>query len=92
MRAKYRRSILDPQLIIPGEINEYRIDMASTSNLFKKGHRIRIHITSSDFPRFDRNMNTGNPFGEDAEGIPALQTIFHNAEYASYIDFPVISK
>jgi len=92
IRARYRKSILDPQPIISGEINEYQIDMASTSNVFKKGHRIRIHIASSDFPRFDRNMNTGNPFGEDTEGIPALQTIFHSSEYASYIDLPVIGE
>jgi putative CocE/NonD family hydrolase len=78
-------------LVTPGEINEYLIDLASTSNLFGKGHRIRIDITSSNFPRFERNMNTGNPFGEDAQGIPAMQTIFHHSGYASYIDLPVIS-
>jgi putative CocE/NonD family hydrolase len=77
-------------LVTPGEINEYLIDLASTSNLFGKGHRIRIDITSSNFPRFERNMNTGNPFGEDAQGIPAMQTIFHQSGHASYIDLPVI--
>ncbi len=90
IRARYRKSILQPQQVVPGEINEYMIDLASTSNVFAKGHRIRIDITSSNFPRFDRNMNTGNPFGEDAAGIPAMQTIFHQPGQASYIELPVI--
>ena len=90
IRTRYRKSILKPQLVTPGEIYEYLVDLASTSNLFGKGHRIRIDITSSNFPRFERNMNTGNPFGEDAVGIPAIQTIFHQPGHASYIDLPVI--
>ena len=90
IRARYRKSILDPEPITPGETYEYTIDMAVTSNVFKKGHHIRVHIASSDFPRFDRNMNTGNPFGEDTTGIAAMQTIFHTADYASYIELPVI--
>ena len=64
--------------------------MAATSNLFGKGHRLRLHIASSDFPRFDRNMNTGNPFGEDVSGIPAMQTVYHQGDYASYIALPLI--
>jgi predicted acyl esterase len=51
---------------------------------------IRIDISSSNFPHFDRNMNTGNPIREDAYGIPAMQTIYHQSGYASYIDLPVI--
>lgn len=92
LRARYRKSILQPELITPGDINEYCIDMGATSNLFLKGHRIRIDISSSNFPRYDRNMNTGNPLGEDARGIPAMQTVFHGAGYASYIDLPVIPR
>jgi len=90
IRARYRKSILKPEPVAPGEINEYKIDMAATSNVFARGHRLRVHIASSDFPRFDRNMNTGNPFGEDVAGIPAMQTIYHQGDYASYIDLPVI--
>ena len=92
LRARYRNSILKPELLKPDEVTEFVIDLAATSNYFDKGHHIRIDITSSDFPRFDRNMNTGNPFGEDAQGIPALQTIFHQSGRASYIDFPVIPE
>ena len=73
-----------------GEIYEYIIDLASTSNVFGEGHHIRTDVASSNFPRFERNMNTGNPIGEDTIGIPATQTVFHAADYASYIDLPVI--
>ena len=74
----------------PGEINEYVINLEAVSQLFRKGHRIRIDISSSSFPEYDRNMNTGNNVGEDARGIPAMQSVFHQSEYPSYIDFPVI--
>ncbi|MBL7177144.1 MAG: CocE/NonD family hydrolase [Desulfobacteraceae bacterium] len=90
IRARYRKSVLQPELVNPGEVYEYSIDMAATSIVFGRDHRIRIDISSSNFPRIDRNMNTGNPFGEDSEGVPAIQTIHHHADYASYIDLPVI--
>jgi hypothetical protein len=64
--------------------------MGDTSQLFRQGHCIRVEISSSNFPMFDRNMNTGNPIGEDTRGTVATQTIYHQAEYASYIDLPVI--
>ena len=68
------------------------IRLGHISHLFRRGHRIRIDIASSNFPTFDRNMNTGNPIGEDAEGTPALQTVYHQANYESYIDLPVIPE
>jgi uncharacterized protein len=92
IRARYRKSLFQPELITPGEVNEYVINLEATSQLFRKGHRIRIDITSSSFPEYDRNMNTGNPVGEDARGITARQTIYHNSEYPSYIDLPVITS
>ncbi|MBN1663878.1 MAG: CocE/NonD family hydrolase [Deltaproteobacteria bacterium] len=90
IRARFRKGLLHEEFIVPGAVNEYIIDLAQTSIVFGIGHRIRVDITSSNFPRIDRNMNTGNPFGEDAAGIPAVQTIFHEKDYASYIDLPVI--
>jgi putative CocE/NonD family hydrolase len=90
IRARYRKSILKPELITPGEINEYLIDMSSTSIVFGKGHRIRIHIAGSNFPHFDRNMNTGNAFGEDAVGIPSMNTVYHQSDLASYIELPAM--
>jgi putative CocE/NonD family hydrolase len=89
MRARYRRSIFESQFVVPGEINEYAVSLGQTSQLFKKGHRIRLEVSSSNFPQFDRNMNTGNELGEDTTGMPATQTIYHRAEYASYLELPV---
>ena len=75
-----------------GEIRECIIGIGNTSQLFRKGHRIRIDISSSNFPFSDRNMNTGNPLGEDAQGIPARQTVYHEKDYTSYINLPIIPK
>jgi putative CocE/NonD family hydrolase len=90
IRARYRSSILKPELLVPDEPYHFRIDMGVTSHVFLEGHRLRVHVTSSDFPRFDRNMNTGNPIGEDIRGVSATQQIFHRTGLASYIDLPVI--
>jgi len=89
-RARGSKSIFKTELVNPGEVNEYIINLGNTSQLFRKGHHIRIDISSSNFPMYDRNMNTGNPIGKDAEGIPAMQTIYHQQECVSYIDMPVI--
>jgi uncharacterized protein len=90
IRARFRSSLLKPELLAPDTPYRFRIDMGATSHVFRRGNRLRIHVTSSDFPRFDRNMNTGNPIGEDASGIPARQTVFHATGLASYIALPVI--
>lgn len=90
VRSKYREGLLSPKPVVPGAVTHYVIDLASTSIVFKRGHRIRLDITSSNFPQIDRNMNTGNPFGVDAEGIVALQTVHHDDRYASYLELPVI--
>jgi putative CocE/NonD family hydrolase len=90
IRARYRKGLLHPEFVNPDQVYEYTIDLTHTSIVFKQGHRMRIDITSSNFPRFDRNMNTGNAFGVDKAGIPAMQTIYHESDYASYIDLPVI--
>lgn len=91
IRARYRESTVQPQLIEPGQPYEYTIDLWSTSNVFKTGHRIRIEVSSSNFPRFDRNPNTGNAFGADAVLKPAMQTILHDSEHPSHVTLPVIA-
>jgi len=73
-----------------GTVHEYVIDLAATSNVFRAGHRIRVEISSSSFPRFARNPNTGHPLGEDDEVRPATQTISHDAEHPSHIVLPII--
>jgi uncharacterized protein len=90
VRAQYRNSFTKPEPLTPGEIVEFVIRLGITSQLFWRGHRIRLDITSSNFPAFDRNMNTGNPIGVDTEGIPAVQKVYHQPEYTSYIELPFI--
>ena len=90
VRARYRESTSEAKLIAPGEVYEYKIDLWATSNLFKAGHRIRLEISSSNFPRFDRNPNTGGALGKGTAAKPASQTILHNGSYASRVTLPVI--
>jgi len=90
IRASGRNFGHQPEPIQPHEIYEFVITPGHTSQHFPRGHRIRIDITSSNYPLFDRNMNTGNKIGEDAEGIVAMQSIYHDADHPSYIDLPVI--
>jgi putative CocE/NonD family hydrolase len=92
VRARYRRgSKLPPSLITPNDVYEYTIDLGHTATVFRVGHRIRLEISSSNFPHFDRNPNTGHPFGQDAEIALASQTIYHDATHASYLELPVVS-
>lgn len=93
IRARYRdfqKGQRQPSLIEPGKAYEYEIDLWATSNVFQAGHRIRLDITSSNFPRWDRNPNTGADFGADTEMAVARQTILHDPEHASYIVLPVV--
>ena len=77
-RARFRNGTDDPQLMNPGEIYEFTIDMWDTSNLFKAGHRIRMEISSSNFPRYDRNLNSGGPIGyEGPEAIKVARNTLH---------------
>lgn len=92
LRARVRESKSEPKLITPGKVYEFTIDMWQTSVLFKPGHRIRLEISSSNFPRFDRNPNTGHELFTDDEMRPALQTVLHDKGFASYLTLPVIPK
>ena len=68
------------------------IDLWATANVFKKGHSIRVEISSSNFPRFDRNMNTGGTIGEDGSFVSALQTVHHSAAHPSHITLPIAPR
>ncbi len=92
VRARYRDSRADPSPITPGTIYEYNIDLWSTSYVFPPGSRIRVEIASANFPRFDRNPNTGQALFADAELQTATQTIFHDATHPSRIVLPVIPR
>ena len=91
IRARYRESITNPSLLEPGRPYQFNIDLWATSNVFKQGHSIRVQVTSSNFPRWDRNPNTGHPFGQDAELRPAEQSILHDREHSSRILLPIVS-
>jgi putative CocE/NonD family hydrolase len=90
VRARYRDPSA-PAPIEPGRAYEYVIDLWATANRFFAGHRIRVDVTSSSFPRWDRNPNTGHPFGGDAELQTARQTILHDTEHPSRVVLPIIS-
>ena len=91
LRARFRRSVHEPpELLKPDEVYAYRIEIQPTSNVFRRGHRIRLELSSSNFPLWDRNPNTGHPQGQDAELRVARQTVHHRAEYPSRIVLPVI--
>ena len=92
IRARYRTSAAQPSLITPGQVYEYTIDLWATSHLFKAGHRLRLDLSSSNFPRFDRNPNTGAPIGIDPRLEPAQQTIHHSSAYPSHIVLPIIPR
>ena len=90
VRARYRESLQQPTLIQPGQVYEYTIQVNPTSNLFKPGHRIRVDISSSDFPNFDRNHNTGGNDYAEATLLSATQTVFHDCTRPSRVTLPVI--
>jgi len=91
IRGRYRNGDT-PELLEPGKAYEFTIDLWSTANMFKAGHSIRLDVTSSNFPRWDRNLNTGAAFGTDSEGRPAHQTILHDAEHPSQVILPLIPR
>jgi len=73
----------------PGEVYRLEVDVWSTSYVLKAGHRLRVEVSSSCFNRYDRNLNTGEPFGQGATPVKASQTVFHDAGRASHILLPV---
>ena len=90
LRARYRESRTDPTLLTPGQVYRYEIEVGVTGNVFRKGHSVRIEISSSNFPRFDRNPNTGHAFGKDVELRTARQTVEHSRSHPSHVVLPVI--
>ena len=92
LRARYRRGLDQPALLRPGRPERFEIDLWVTSNLFRRGHRIRLEVASSNFPRFDRNPNSGKPFGSDTEMFTAHQTVLHDRAHPSHLLLPVIPR
>ena len=90
VRARFRDSLKQEKLMKPGAVYPFTIKLYPTSNVFKKGHRIRVDISSSNFPRFDVNPNTGEPLNEHRRTVTAINTIYHEREHPSHIILPVI--
>jgi putative CocE/NonD family hydrolase len=92
VRARYRESLSDPKPVTPEEVYEYKIDLGPTAYVFKAGHRIRVQVSSSDFPQWDRNLNTGGPLGAEgaAQARVATQTVLHDSDHPSRVTLPVV--
>jgi putative CocE/NonD family hydrolase len=92
LRASYRESTSEAKPIVPGKVYEYKIDLWSTSNVFLKGHQIRLEVSSSNFPRFDRNLNTGKSASTSAAFVKATNTILHDPAHPSALLLPVVPR
>lgn len=94
LRARYRESLSAPKLMQPGTVVELTIDMIATANLFRAGHRIRLEVSSSNFPRFDRNTNSGGVIAAESadDFVVATNRIWHDERYPSHVILPVIRR
>ena len=92
LRARYRDSNEKPSLINPGEVYKLNIDLWATSNVFRKGHVLRLEISSSNFPRFDRNLNTGEDAKFAQRFVSATNSIYHDAQHPSALILPVVGQ
>ena len=92
VRARYRNSTSTAEPLVPGKIYEFEIDLWSTSNVFLKGHRIRLEVSSSNFPRFDRNLNNGKNAATSSDFVKADNTIYHDTDHPSALLLPVVGR
>ncbi len=90
LRARYRDSYMKPELMKPGQVYPITIDLNATANWFAPGHRIRLEISSSHFPRFDRNLNTGGDNYSESAWVKATNSVFTGGPTASYLLLPVV--
>jgi putative CocE/NonD family hydrolase len=89
IRARYRNSPARAELMKPGEVYEFTIEPFPTANVFRMGHRIRVDISSSNFPRFDVNPNTGEPLGLNRRAVVAENTVWHDRDHPSHVVLPL---
>jgi putative CocE/NonD family hydrolase len=94
LRARYRDSLAEPELLEPEKVYEVTLDLSVTSNVFRPGHRIRLEISSSNFPRYDRNTNTGGVIAEDTaqQAVVATNRVMHGPEHPSRLILPLIRR
>jgi putative CocE/NonD family hydrolase len=92
LRARYRISPEKAEFMNPSEIYKFTIDLVATSNIFLKGHKLRLEISSSNFPHYDRNLNTGEDQGHSTRMVKALNSVYHNSEHPSALILPMVPK
>jgi putative CocE/NonD family hydrolase len=94
IRARYRNSLAEPEPLTPGEVYQLSLDLSVTSNVFLPGHRIRLEVSSSNFPRFDRNTNTGGVIADDSadQAAVAVNRVWHGPDHPSHLVLPVIRR
>lgn len=90
LRARYREGWDKPALMTPGQVYPITVNVHATSNYFGPGHRIRVEVSSSNFPRFDRNLNTGGDNSRDTAMVVARNVVYHSAKYPSHLVLPVV--
>ena len=92
LRARYRNSMEKPELMNPGEVYKLTLNLWSTSNVFLAGHKLRLEVSSSNFPRFDRNLNTGENQAHSTRMVKATNTVYHDREHPSALILPVVPQ
>ena len=90
LRLRYRNSAANPELVKPGQIYHITLDLLATSNVFLEGHKLRLEVSSSDFPRFDRNMNTGEEQAHATRIVKATNVVYHDKARPSALIVPVV--
>lgn len=92
VRGRFREGMESPELLEPGKVYKFHVDCWNTAHVFKKGHKIRVEVTSSAFPKYDRNLNTGDTLGVTTEMKVASQTLYHDENHPSAIILPVVPQ
>ena len=90
VRARYRSSQEKAELMTPGQVYRFTVDLWATANVFLRGHRLRLEVSSSNFPRFDKNLNTGKDAPVGQKLLPATNTIYHDADHPSALILPIV--
>jgi len=90
LRLRYRDSQEKPELLKPGTVYKVKVDLWATSNVFLAGHKIRLEISSSNFPRFDRNLNTGEEQARATRVVKASNTVVHDKDHPSALTLPIV--
>jgi putative CocE/NonD family hydrolase len=89
-RARHRAPGATP--LTPGRPELFSIDLGATANVFKAGHQLRLYVSSSNFPRFDRNLNTGEPLATGTRMVKADQAVYHDAAHPSALVLPIVPR